>query len=316
MGPGLAVIRLLPGWYNRLLWAGIAVALAVLVTRVAQWWVGRIADVDDSDPRLRVRRRRRETAADILITAVRYLVIVIAGFTVLGIFVRNTLAAVGGATLVMVVVAFGFQRLLFDIVAGFLVLFESWYGVGDFVTIQPLGLSGFVEEFGLRTTVIRSLNGDLMYVPNGQISAVQRAPAGFRRYSLEVLTADGGAVRGAVEELKRTRVAGEARYVWPPHVVDEVEVGEGVYLVRVQCEVPPTMEWLAENLLPARLRSELGNALLADPIAYTLDARALSEYQRRTVTRPGDREARVPAGSRAAGIRARGARIRASRGRD
>ncbi|MFL5959554.1 MAG: mechanosensitive ion channel family protein [Gaiellaceae bacterium] len=280
------VIRLLPGWYNRLFWAGIAVAVAVLITRAAEWWVGRIADVDDADPRLRVRRRRRETAADILITAVRYLVIVIATFTVLGIFVRNTLAAVGGATFVMVVVAFGFQRLLFDVVAGFLVLFEGWYGVGDFVTLQPAGLSGFVEEFGLRTTVIRSLNGDLMYVPNGQITAVQRAPAGFRRYSLELLTTDCDAVRGAVDELGRTRLAGEARFLRAPHVVDDLEAGEGVGLVRVQCDVPPTMEWLAENLLPARLRSEIGDTLLAEPIVYTLDASALTDYHRRTVTRP------------------------------
>lgn len=270
------------------------------ITRLAHWWVGRVAHLEDGDPRLRLRLRRRETAADVLITAVRYLVIVIAGFTVLGIFVRNTLAAVGGATFVMVVVAFGFQRLLFDLVAGFLVLFESWYGVGDFVTLQPTGFSGFVEEFGLRTTVIRSLNGDLMYVPNGQISAAQRAPAGFRRYSLELLTADSDAVRSAVEELQRTRVAGEARYVRPPHVVDELEVGEGTGLVRVQCDVTPTMEWLAESLLPARLRSEVGDALLAEPIVYTLDASALSAYQQRTVPRPVGRKARGGARANAA----------------
>ncbi len=285
MGPALiAGIRLLPGWYNRLLWAGIAVVLALLVTRLAHWWVGRVAHAEDDDPRLRLRVRRRETAADILITAIRYLVIIVAGFTVLGIFVRNTLAALGGATFVMIVVAFGFQRLLFDVVAGFLVLFESWYGVGDFVTLQPAGLSGFVEEFGLRTTVIRSLNGDLMYVPNGQITAAQRAPTGFRRYSLELLTSDSDAVHRAVDELERTRITGEARYVRRPHVVDELEVGEDTGLVRVQCDVPPTMEWLAESLLPARLRSEVGDSLLADPIVYTLDAGAVSEYQRRTVT--------------------------------
>lgn len=310
-----ATIRLLPGWYNRLLWAGIAVALAVLITRLAHWWVGRIAHVEDDDPRLRVRRRRRETAADVLITAVRYLVIVVAGFIVLGIFVRNTLAAVGGATLVMVVVGFGFQRLLLDLVAGTLVLFESWYGVGDFVTVQPSGLSGFVEEFGLRTTVLRSLNGDLMYVPNGQITAAQRAPAGFRRYSIELLTRDQDAVRSAVEELERTRGSGEARYLRPPHVVDELEVGEGVCLVRAQCDVPPTMEWLAESLLPVRLRAELDDVLLADPIVYTLDARAVSEYQRRTVTAADGRESRRH-GARAERVRARGAGVRARRGRD
>lgn len=311
----LAVVRLLPGWYNRLLWAGIAVAAAILITRLAHWWVGRIASVEDEDPRLRIRRRRRETAVDILSTAVRYLVIVIAGFTVLGIFVRNTLAAVGGATFVMIVVAFGFQRLLFDLVAGFLVLFEGWYGVGDFVTLQPTGLSGYVEEFGLRTTVLRSLNGDLMYVPNGQISAAQRAPAGFRRYSLELLTTDCDATRRAVEDSERLHAGGDARFLRPPHVVDAREVGDGIGLVRAQCDVPPTMEWLVESLLPARLRSALDGVLLADPIVYTLDQGAVSAYQRRTVTDLDPRE-KAGRGAGAPRERSRGARLRTSGGRD
>ncbi len=280
----LAGLGLLPGWYNRLLWAGIAALVAVLITRLAHWWVSRIAHIEDGDPRLRLRQRRRETAADVLITAVRYLVIIVSAFIVLGIFVRNTLAAVGGATLVVVIVGFGFQRLLIDVVAGFLVLFEGWYGVGDFVTLHPLALSGFVEEFGLRTTVLRSLNGDLMYVPNGQIMAAQRAPSGFRRYSVELLTADADAARAAVEEAERLQAVGEARFLRPPRVVDQREVGDGVALVRAQCDVPPTMEWLAEDLLPARLRAELGDGLLAEPIVYTLDSAAISQYQRRSVS--------------------------------
>jgi Mechanosensitive ion channel, beta-domain len=293
----LAALSLLPGWYNRLLWAGIAVAIAYLVTRFARWWVGRIANVDDGEPHMRLRQRRRETAADILTTAVRYLVVVIASFTLLGIFVRNTLAAVGGATLVMIIVGFGFQRLLIDMVAGFLVLFEGWYGVGDFVTLQPMALSGVVEEFGLRTTVLRSLNGDRLFVPNGQIMAASRAPQGFRRYSVELLTHDREAANRAIEEAARSRAGGQARFLQPPHVVDESEVSDGVWLVRARCDVPPTMEWLAESLLPARLRTQLqDDGLLADPIVYTLDESAISRYEQRTVldvSEPGSGRRRI-----------------------
>jgi moderate conductance mechanosensitive channel len=289
----LAGVHLLPGWYNRLLWAGIAALVAVLVTRLAHWWVGRLAHEEGGDSRLRVRIRRRETAADMLITAVRYLVIIIAAFTVLGIFVRNSLAAVGGATFVMVVVAFGFQRLLFDVVAGFLVLFESWYGVGDFVTLQPTGLSGVVEEFGLRSTVLRSLNGDRHYVPNGQIMAATRAPSGYRRYSVELLTSNPDAARAAIERAALLQPTGEARFLQPPRVADERELGEGVWLVRARCDVPPTMEWLAERFLAARLSDELADdGLLSDPVVYTLDEGALSTYERRTVFDQPSREPR------------------------
>lgn len=277
-------MHLAPGWYNRLAWAGIALAAAIALSRLGRWWVTRLALRGVEGARQLTRLRRRETAVFVLATAVRYIVFVGAAFAVLGIFVHNTLAALGGATFVLAVAAFGFQRLLFDLVAGFLVLFEGWYGVGDFVTLQPTGMSGFVEEFGLRTTVLRSLNGDRLYVPNGQINAASRSPQGYRRYSIELLTREPAEVRRAIEQVARIQPAGEARFLRPPYVTEERDVSEDVCLVRAECDVPPTMEWLAESLLPTRLRAELASGeLLAEPIVYTLDAGALDRYGRRVL---------------------------------
>jgi hypothetical protein len=46
------------------------------------------------------------------------------------------------------------------------------------------------------------------------------------------------------------------------------------------------MEWLAESLLPGRLKASLsGDALLADPIVYTIDEGTFSRYQRRVLVR-------------------------------
>jgi len=278
-----AGLHLAPGWYDRLAWAGVAIAAAVVVSRFSRWWIERLARRGEDGSRALTQLRRRETAVFVATTALRYAVFVAATFAVIGIFVRNTLAAFGGATFVLAVAAFGFQRLLFDLVAGFLVLFEGWYGVGDFITLQPMNVSGFVEEFGLRTTVLRSLNGDRIYVPNGQINAAIRSPHGYRRYSVEVLTRNVPAVKAAIEAVAREQPAGEARFLRPPHVVEVRDVSEGVWLVRAQCDVPPTLEWLAESLLPVRLRADLPEEgmLLADPIVYTLDEAALSRYERR-----------------------------------
>jgi small-conductance mechanosensitive channel len=51
-----------------------------------------------------------------------------------------------------------------DVIAGTLIAVERWYGVGDFVRIEPAQVTGIVEQFGFRTTVIRSLNRDRTYV--------------------------------------------------------------------------------------------------------------------------------------------------------
>ena len=56
--------------------------------------------------------------------------------------------------------------------------------------------------------------------------------------------------------------------------------------MRGRADVAPTMEWLAEELLVARLKAHLSDdLLLADPIVYTLDEGTLSRYERRVLVR-------------------------------
>jgi small conductance mechanosensitive channel len=185
-----------------------------------------------------------------------------------------------------VLVGFGAQRFLMDVIAGTLIAFERWYGIGDFVRLEPAQISGIVEQLSLRTTVIRSLNGDRTYVPNSQIISASTSPRGYRRYSIEVLTTDPEEARSAIEQVGRRAPVGEARFLRAPRVIEERELGEGTWLVRGETDVAPTMEWLAESLLVGRLKASLSpDALLADPIVYTIDESTFSRYQRRVLVR-------------------------------
>jgi len=170
--------------------------------------------------------------------------------------------------------------------AGLLILFEGWYAVGDFVRIQPDNVAGIVELFSLRTTVVRSLNGDRQHISNSRIISVARAPSGYRRYSIELLTRDPEEVSRAIEGVSVRAPADGARFLRPPEVIEEREVGDGIWLIRARADVPPTLEWLAESLLTGALKQQLDEAdLLTEPIVYTLDEGALSRYERRVVVR-------------------------------
>ena len=173
-----------------------------------------------------------------------------------------------------------------DIIAGTLIVFERWYGVGDFIMVEPAKASGIVEQFSLRTTVLRSLNGDRAYVPNSQIVAAIRSPRGYRSYRIEVITSDPDEARRAIEAVGRRAPVGEARFLRPPHVIEVRELGEDTWLVRGRADVAPTMEWLAEDFLQTALKGRLPEeVLLAEPIIYTLDEGAMSRYERRVLVR-------------------------------
>lgn len=279
-------LGLLPDRYDRLLWGLVAVAVAVVLSRLLKWIVRRLEERSPGEERELVRLRFRETLIVLIATAIPYATLIVVLIVFASTFLPQTVAALGGSAIVAVLVGFGAQRFLMDVIAGTLIAFERWYGVGDFVVVEPAKAGGVVEQFALRTTVIALFNGDRAYIPNSQIIAAVRSPRGFRRYSIEILTTDAEEARHAIEVAGRRAPAGEARYLRAPHVVEEREVGEGTWLVRAQADVPPTMEWLVEGHLFGALRSQLPpDSLLAEPIVYTLDERTLRRYERRVLVR-------------------------------
>ena len=271
--------------YDRLLWGALALVLATAIARALKLLASRVDDRRPGEERELARLRRRETMIALLATAVPYATAIIVLIT-LGSFFLPSAATLGGSAFLGVIVGFAAQRFLLDIVAGGLIAFERWYGVGDFLTVEPSKTSGLVEVFGLRTTVIRQLNGDLAYVPNSQIIAAFRSPRGYRRYTVEIHTTDPEAARKALESVGKNAPVGEARFLRPPRVVEERELGDGVWLIRGRADVAPTMEWLAEDLLVRRLTSQLPpETLLGEPLVYTLDENALARYERRVLVR-------------------------------
>ncbi len=77
-------------------------------------------------------------------------------------------AAVLGAAL-----GFGAQRIVQDLLAGFFIITEKQYGFGDLVALTVAGIAapaeGTVEDVTLRVTKLRSSEGEMFTIPNGQI---------------------------------------------------------------------------------------------------------------------------------------------------
>jgi small-conductance mechanosensitive channel len=280
------LFAVLSGRYDRLIWGAVAVAAAFVLSRVLRRFVAVLEARHPDEERELARLRRGETALALVATAIPYVAAIAVLIIAASAFLPRTVAALGGSALILVLVGFGAQRFLMDVIAGALIAFERWYGIGDFVRLEPAQVTGIVEQLSLRTTVLRSLNGDRTYVPNSQIISASRSPRGYRRYSIEVLTTEPEEARQAIEQVGRRAPVGEARFLRAPRVIEERELGEGTWLVRGEADVAPTMEWLAEGLLVGRLKASLaGDALLADPIVYTIDERTFSRYQRRVLVR-------------------------------
>ena len=277
--------RDLPFWADRIIWALAIAVIALAASWLLRHFSSRTSDQTPENTADLIRLRRRETTFALASTAVRYLLFIVAIATVVSIFVEDRLTAAASATLVVLIIAFSAQRLLQDFLAGVFILIENQYGVGDFIEVEPSKYAGIVEEVGFRTTVMRDLNGDVYFIPNGQIIAVKRSRRRYRTYTVEVLARDPAKVRDAVRQIVGLAPLGGARFLRAPVVADEEELEESLWRVLVQADVPPKMEWLAENYLVEQLKRRLGEDLVAEPLAMALDEAAVNRYRRTVVVR-------------------------------
>jgi small-conductance mechanosensitive channel len=115
-------------------------------------------------------RRRRTTMVPLLRSTFMYAAYFAAAVLILGTLGFNPLPFLAGAGLLGLVIGFGAQSLINDVVSGFFILFENIYLVGDL--IEGGGAKGAVEAIDFRTTRIRDADGRLHIVRNGDMKQV------------------------------------------------------------------------------------------------------------------------------------------------
>ena len=124
---------------------------------------------------IKFNEKRSETLHKLVRSAVRYTIYFIAFFQVLSILGVNTTSIVASAGIASVAIGFGAQSLVKDIISGFFIILEGQFDVGDNVKIYNQAAfiaGGYVMSLGLRSTKIRSKDGEVYFIPNGTINQV------------------------------------------------------------------------------------------------------------------------------------------------
>ena len=117
------------------------------------------------------RSDRAATVTHLLRGVFKYLVMIVGlvwGLSILGV---NTTAVLAGVGIIGLVLGFGAQSLIEDIITGFFIIFEGEYGVGDIIVLDDF--RGVVRDIGVRTTVIEDTGGNLKVINNSDIRNFQ-----------------------------------------------------------------------------------------------------------------------------------------------
>ena len=169
---------------------------SVLLARFVSWTGSKITDRIDArstggDALVRSEAaKHRHSLTQVLTWAAVVLIYSIAVFFVLDRLGVPVTGLVAPATVLGVGLGFGAQRIVGDVLAGFFIITERQYGFGDVVSIQVVGApdaaTGTVEDVTLRVTRVRSANGEVITVPNGQIVKVVNLSRDWARAVVDV----------------------------------------------------------------------------------------------------------------------------------
>jgi hypothetical protein len=258
----------LPEWAGRLGLVALILLGAILLLWLASLLMARMARrASKADG---ARARQRQTAISALATGIRYAIVVSAAIAIaVALAGGGGIGAVGGGALVAVVIGFASQRLLFDVIAGFFILFEDQYGVGDVIRLEPSGYTGRVDSLGLRTTVLVGPGAERMTVPNGQITAIRLYPEGRRHYRVELLTRDPEAVEGIIAEVAGGVAGAGGPWEACPRMVRRGSDGGLIRLIAIvdadAFQDDTATHWLADTV------AQRAGDRLASPPLVTLD---------------------------------------------
>lgn len=234
----------------------IALVLAYFVSKLVTSAILKIAKLVskfgelDSKPERIIHSRRLETYLSVSLALIR------AGIYAIAIFAAwqythpetSSVAFISASTLFIVMAGATLAPVLRDITAGSVMIAERWYNVGDFVSLEPFSeISGVVERVTLRSTKLRSIKGEVIWVHNQNIQGVRVATKGVRTLAIDLFVNNLKQGKALFEHTAKTLPVGPTMLAQSLTIVDTDKLGDDLWHITAVCQTAPGREWLIED---------------------------------------------------------------------
>ena len=208
--------------------------------------------------------KRQKTLVNLFTSIWRLVIVITAAYATLRVFnpnITQDLAPLfASAGIIGIALGFGAQSLIKDFLSGIFIISENQYRVGDIIDIE--GFSGTVERIGTRSTVIRDVDGQVHYFPNGMIQHVINKTMGYSMARFTMLLhpeTDIDDVAEIVDTLGKTLAEEEKwkeKILSAPAFVSVGEITGNSVEVIVAGKTQPSDQWSVVSEMRRRLLEE------------------------------------------------------------
>lgn len=245
----------------------IAVIVSKLLRRILRRSIFKLTAYAEAS-----RDRSEQRARALTALSNSFVVVVVwstAVLTILGTLGINLAPLIAGAGIAGVALGFGAQSLVKDFLSGVLMLIEDQYGVGDVVDIG--GTIGEVESVSLRTTRLRSVDGTVWHIPNGEVIKLGNLSQDWSRIILDVSVAYKSDIAKAKTELAQVLkdFADDPNYkrniLEPPEVLGVQGLSDNSVDIRLAIKVKAGTQWELTRNLRELVKTRLDQAKIEIP---------------------------------------------------
>jgi small-conductance mechanosensitive channel len=201
--------------------------------------------------------QRIEALASVLRSLTTFVIYAVAAFMILGEVGIELGPLIAGAGILGVALGFGSQSLVKDFLSGVFILIEDQFGVGDIVNLDN-ETSGTVEAVSLRTTRLRSVDGTVWHVPNGEIRRVGNQSQHWSRALIDVEVAyetDLDHAQAVIAGVAHEVAARDADVLDEPEVWGVEALGANGVTIRLVVKTRPSQQYRVARDLRARLKA-------------------------------------------------------------
>lgn len=202
--------------------------------------------------------KRENTLITIFSNGLRIIVWLIAVMMILseiGVEIGPILA---GAGIVGLALGFGGQYFIRDVIAGLFIILENQYRVGDVVCFGET--CGLVEDVTLRMTILRSIDGGVHHVPNGEIKEATNLSKEFSRVNLDIGISYDSDLEKVIKVVNKVgkKLAEDPKWkkdiTKPPEFFRVNDFGESAIVIKILGETRPLRQWDVTGELRKRIK--------------------------------------------------------------
>jgi len=206
--------------------------------------------------------KRVETLSGIVRKILDVVIWIIVSMIILKKFGVNVAPLLTGAGIVGVALGFGSQQLVKDFLSGFFILIENQIRTGDIAVIN--GTSGLIEQIGLRTIIMRDMEGTVHVFQNGKIDSLANKTKKWSATVFEIGVAYKEDIDIVIKVMEKVGKALREDEIFKSKIIADLEVfgverfDDSAVVIKARLKTKPILQWEVGREYRKRLNSSFG----------------------------------------------------------